>query len=283
LDFESGTLFPSTITPVRWQSTGEPVSPHSYRLGLDPKLTETLLEFCDETGITETFWSMLVDDNPLDPGSFAKIRLRDHYWYIQRPGLKWASNTHWISPFDESTHIEFLKALSKGGFDKVLDFIGNKFGFDGLVAYHLSFIGVSHCTKGYMHNDITGVEGKGFNLIIPLMLATDSGPELELEQWDNQAIIGRYKYRLNEANMVGDSVAHATAACDYIAQGEMRMAATVYIADVNAENVHQVAAYFTQNYPPQDDFRHLLERAGSHWRKDDPSKRLPTEVQQLLF
>ncbi|KAI2503757.1 hypothetical protein MHU86_10738 [Fragilaria crotonensis] len=252
-------------------------------MGLDPELTETLLEFCDETGITKAFWSLLVNDSPLVPGSFSKIRLRDHDWYIQRPGLKWASNTHWISPFDERTHIEFLKVLSKGGFDKVLHCIGKKFGFDGLVAYHLSFIGVSHCSKGYMHNDITDVAGKGFNLIIPLILATDSGPELELEQWDNQAIIGKYKYKLNEANMVGDSVAHATAACDYLAKGEMRMAATVYIADVNSENVEQVAAYFTQKYPPQDDFKHLLDRAGSHWQRDDPTKRLPTRVEPLLF
>lgn len=283
LDFESGTLLPNTILPVKWQSTGESVSPHSYRLGLDPELTKALLEYCEESGITKAFWSLLINNRPLVPSSFSKIQLQDHDWYIQRPGLKWASNTHWISPFNESTHIEFLNVLSKGGFDKVLDCIGKKFGFDGLVAYHLSFIGVSHCVKGYVHNDLMDVAGKGFNLIIPLILAKDSGPELELEQRDNRDIIGRYKYVLNEANMVGDSVAHATSACDYLAQGEMRMAATVYIADVDAENVEQIAAYFTQKYPPQDDFQHLLDRAGSHWKLDDPTKRLPTKFQPLLF
>jgi hypothetical protein len=241
------------------------------------------LDYCQDTGITQAFWSLLIDDRPLAPSSFATIQLQNHDWYIQRPGKKWASNAHWISPFNEGTHIEFLNALSKGGFDKVLDCIGKKFGFDGLVAYHLSFIGVSHCVKGYVHNDITDIEGKGFNLIIPLILAKDSGPELEVEQRGNQDIIGKYKYVLNEANMVGDTVAHATSACDYLAQGEMRMAATVYIADVNAENVEQIAAYFTQNYPPQDDFQHLLDRAGSHWKTDDPTKRLPTKLQPLLF
>ena len=287
LDFEAATLLPNTISQITWSSTGETVSPYSYRIGLEPKLTDALLEYCQETGITKTFSSLLVNGNPLKPRSGKVLPLLDHCWYVQRPSGQWASNAHWISPFDERTHEDYLKVLSKGGFDQVLESIGKQFGFDGLVAYHLTFIGVSHCTKGFMHHDFEDIKGKGFNLIIPLILAKDAEPELDLEQRGNEDMVGRYKYELNEANMVGDRVGHATSSCDYLAQGEMRMAATVYIADVNSENVARIVDDFTQAYPPRGDCQYLLDRAGSHWKHDDLTKQLPTEnkvlSEQLLF
>jgi hypothetical protein len=288
LDFETSTLLPNTFSQIKWLSTGESVSPHSYRLGLDPELTKVLLEYCHETGITETFASLLVHGNPLSPGTGKVVPLLDCSWYIQRPGLKWTSNAHWISPFDERTHDEYLKVLSRGGFDQVLDSIGKQFGFDGLVAYHLTFIGVSHCTKGFMHHDFEDIQGKGFNLIIPLILAKDAEPELDLEQRGNEDLVGRYKYELNEANMVGDRVGHATSACDYLSQGEMRMAATIYIADVNADNIRGIVDDFTQAHPPRGNYQYLLDRAGSHWKSDDATRHLPTMEQDpksapLLF
>mmetsp|Transcript_24552 Transcript_24552/g.36402 ORF Transcript_24552/g.36402 Transcript_24552/m.36402 type:complete len:346 (-) Transcript_24552:223-1260(-) len=293
LDFESSELAPNAISSIKWSSSGQTVSPNSYRLGLDPKLTESLLEYCNDTGITKVFWSLLVNNNPLDPDTYTTIASQCDAtsWFVQRPETKWSSNAHWISPKDEAAHDEYLKVLSKGGFDKTLEVIGKRFDFNGLVAYHLSFIGVSHCTHGYLHHDFTEVEGKGFNLIIPLMLAKNTAPELDISELqqlnnnkdaqktttaDDDVVVGRYKYTMDEANMVGDYVGHATSACDYLEAGDMRIAATVYIADVNAGNAERLVKYFTQNYPPKKDLQHLLDRAGSHWKHDDPTKQLPT-------
>lgn len=284
LDFEASSLLPNTISPISWSATGEAVSPHSHRLGLDPKVTDALLEYCHDTGITKTFESLLIDGNPLAPGSEITRQLGGdnsgggYNWHMQRPEAQWNSNAHWISPSDKQTHDEYLKVLSKGGFDKALESIGTHFGFDGLSVYHLSFIGVSRCTKGYVHYDFEEIDGKGFNLIIPLILAEDAEPELDIEQRGDMERVGRYKYVRNEANMVGDLVGHATSACDYIDQGAMRMAATVYVADINTDNSARLASYITQRHPPRFDSQYLMDQAGAHWKPGDPTKRLPSSA-----
>lgn len=74
--------------------------------------------------------------------------------------------------------------------------------------------------------------------------------------------------------MMGDDAYHATSSVDYRPRKEMRLAATVYIADVNEDNVEDIMAQYTQAFPPND--RDLLMSwAGRHWRPDDPSVKLP--------
>ena len=74
--------------------------------------------------------------------------------------------------------------------------------------------------------------------------------------------------------MIGDDVRHGTAALDYRSMKGMRLAATIYIADFNEMNVNQVTSYFTQAYPPSDD-KLMMSWAGSHWKKDDTTRKLP--------
>jgi hypothetical protein len=76
--------------------------------------------------------------------------------------------------------------------------------------------------------------------------------------------------------MMGDKAFHATSACDYRRNKEMRLAATVYIADVNDQNYESILDHYTQAYPPNDDVDLLLSWKGRHWKKDDPSRKLPT-------
>jgi hypothetical protein len=58
----------------------------------------------------------------------------------------------------------------------------------------------------------------------------------------------------------------------------MRMAATVYIGDITPENVNHLLMSLTQAYPPVGNAKHLLDRAGSHWSKSNPSKKLPVPI-----
>jgi hypothetical protein len=44
--------------------------------------------------------------------------------------------------------------------------------------------------------------------------------------------------------------------------------------DVNEANVNEIMAQYTQAYPPNDR-ELLLSWAGTHWKKDDPSVKLP--------
>ena len=164
----------------------------------------------------------------------------------------------------------------------MLDSIGSYFDMDGLVAYQVTFIAVSSSTKGYLHYDVTNTGSKTFNIIIPLILANQTGPEVDIQdrpddidEGEEHALrVGRYRYEYDVAIMMGDDAYHATSAADYRLTGEMRLAATIYVSDVNDENVDNIVYDYTQAYPPQD--RNLLLRwAGRHWKRNDPMTRLP--------
>lgn len=152
--------------------------------------------------------------------------------------------------------------------------LGNYLGLDGLVCYHLTFIGVTYLRRSFIHYDFKKTDGKAFNVIIPLMLANVSEPELDVQSNGGKILAG-YRYRYGEASVVGDNAYHGTAAANYLGMGQMQMAATVCIADVNADNVNGILADYTQAYPPKNATM-LLSKAGLHWKRDDPSKRLPT-------
>ena len=44
----------------------------------------------------------------------------------------------------------------------------------------MTFIGVSHSEKGFMHDDSSLTSGSVYNVIIPLILEDDATPELAL-------------------------------------------------------------------------------------------------------
>lgn len=143
---------------------------HTYRIGLPSNLSSVLFTYCNKRGITEFFHKLTSPNGSFSEGEKKYVELDGGFnWMVHRPDTQWNSNMHWISPGDEFAHEDYLKALGEAGFDEVLQAIGDEFDhIDGLVCYHLTFIAVSHCTKGYMHYDFTGTENRGFNLIIPL-------------------------------------------------------------------------------------------------------------------
>lgn len=268
-DFVSSNLQPNEICPMIPYGTKDPVSKYAFRMGLPKTVVPTLRKFVDDCGITDKF-RILMTDGSLTHGQ------NEHSgeWYIQRPSRKWNSTMHWISPGGEAAHLKYLHALSNSGFDQVLNAIGTTFGFDGLVCYHLTFIGVDYSQDSFLHYDNKNTGGKVFNMIIPLYLAdSDQSHELELRS-DDTSSIGGYKYRLNEAILVGDGVYHRTANADYRADKEVRIAATIYMADVNSQNVKQIMKDYTQHYPPRDS-EMLLSKAASHWNASDVRSRLP--------
>ena len=115
------------------------------------------------------------------------------------------------------------------------------------------------------------------NVIIPLLLATETDPELNVRDNKSQKV-GQYRYQYNVAALVGDDACHGTAAVAY--HNEMRMAATVYIADIDADNIHAILSDFVtypQAYPPPGQPEILLKSAGKHWDRNDASKKLPVE------
>jgi hypothetical protein len=220
-DFIPSPLEPGEMAVIRWADSGDIVAPNAHRLGLHSRVRETLLDYCNKMGITDYFKHVTIGGNALPVGSNTYINLNGDEWYLQRPDKNWRSNLQWISPGDENSQQSYLEALSAAGFDEILAKIGENLGMDGLVAFHVTFIGVSHSTQGYMHYDVTESQRKTFNVIIPLILANDTGPELDLQDSEkvdgsDELLVGRYRYEYDVASMLGDD-AFVSAAILYFA------------------------------------------------------------------
>ena len=297
--FMSPKLHPGEIFPIIWRgydddddgigdeddnedddedddvSPATVATPYAFQVGLPPELTNELLAYCDRIGITDEL-RKLTGENPLpvEENIVHKFHLMadGKDWYVQRPPLKWTSNMHWISPADESTHEEYLRVLKRGNFDIVLDAIGKHLGLVSLVAYHLTFIGVSYSEKGFIHYDSINTGASVYNIIIPLILEDDATPELALvvdEDGDRPRRHGALKYKLGTAAMMGDEAYHGTEACDYRESKGMRLAATVYIADISEKNAENIARQTLTQIFPLADAKWLIAEAGRHWVADN--------------
>lgn len=193
-------------------------------------------------------------------------------------------STEKISPADERTHEAYLKLINENGFLSVLNEIGDQLDLDGLAAYHLTIIVVSHCEQGFVHHDTTGTDDKVFNVIIPLEMVHDSPPELIIEEYSEERYIGRLKYEENVAVMLGDDARHATSECDYRdSPGTMRLAATVYIADINEDNTASIVGEtLTQAFPlPDTDW--VYSQRARHWENSNLRTDLDDEAEAKHF
>ena len=280
-DFIASPLVPGHVAPIRWKGTAEIVTPWAFRVGLPRRVRKVLLQYCNTMGITDILRHVTVDGNGLEPGTETHMELEGDDWYLQRPDANWRSNLHWFSPGAAPAHEHYLQALGLAGFDKVLQGVGEYLGMDGLVAFHVTFIAGSYSNRGFLHRDVSDTNAKVYNIIIPLLLANETGPELDLQSWnpgrpeeEQDFRVGRYRYEYDVGSMMGDNAIHATSACDYRYRNEMRMAATVYVADVNDMNAANVLNHYTQAYPPRD-LDLLKSWSGRHWKRNDPSRTLP--------
>lgn len=252
-DFETPPLKPGELAHVHWKDSGEIVTPQVYRLGLSHRVRSKILEYCNKIGITETLRRATAGGNSLEQEQnvFMNLNKGEHKWYLQRPGKQWRANMHWISPGDELATQDWLEMLSEAGFDEMLKGIGKALNMTGLVAFHGTFMGASVSTKHYLHFDVLNSTAKHFNIIIPLQSAEHTGPELDIKDANvtgGQVKSGRYRYEKDVAIMLGDKAYHGTSPVDYRVNKEFRLAATVFVADVNEENVDAILEQYTRKF-----------------------------------
>jgi hypothetical protein len=275
------------IRAMQWNDTGEIVTQNAHMIGLPPGLRESLLGYCDDMGITQIMKELttghqeyrrqhhqqedggdaLLQDAPLLLDYHTDIRLKGFDWYIQRADRAlWKSDMHWLSPSDAVAQENYLEALSQAGFDKVLRAVGDHFGFQGLVAYHLSVIAVSHCQSGSLHVDATNTGSRAMNVIIPLVLASDTGPELQVQSDDTDGStqnVGKYRYQYDVAALVGDDAYHGTGAVQYPRRntGTAQILPKSYPSPIEHERVKQpgrTMANFGDIFPTRDTGRSTM-------------------------
>ena len=282
--FRPSPTQPGAIQTIQFLN-GTQVHPYAVQIGLPESLTHTMKAYCDRVGITDLYRRVLMDPaHELRPGSHRIWQSDGVDWYLQRPASKWKSNMHWLSANDEKAHARYMTLLAEGGFDQVLQALGEYFDLDGIDVYSVGFIGVTHCEQGFLHTDFENVDGKAFNVLIPLQLKDGSRPEFTVmgtASDDDDPIKATVHYEYNVALAVGDETLHGTGECDYRdTPGEMRMALSIYLADTNENNVESIIGDYTDPFPPAEP-AYLLKNRGRHWKKDG-STRIPRDAVEPL-
>jgi hypothetical protein len=125
---------------------------------------------------------------------------------------------YWISPTDFNSHNELLSFLGSGGFDKVLQGIASisSSRILHLTVFQLSFVVVSYCKNNFFHLDFDqALSGEAWNVMIPLMLVSNSPPELLVKDSVNNDIIHSLKYQYDEAIIFGALTDHSTSPVTY--------------------------------------------------------------------
>eukprot|EP00977_Amphora_coffeiformis_P027329 scaffold34603_cov212-Amphora_coffeaeformis.AAC.22 len=269
-DFITHHLLPNVLSPIRWANTAKVASEWGFRLGLHPNVTTTMVEYANRLGVVEMMQYVTVQGNPLAPST--NLFIQDGEWYLQRPEKRRRSNLHWLSPANEAGHLDVLQALQHAGFNNVLQAIGEYFNMDGLAVYQITFMATSWTAKGWLHWDVINTQGKTYNIIIPLLSAKETGPELDIQDGKTDEV-GQYRYEPNVAIMQGDDAVHATSTVDYM--HEFRLALSIYISDINEDNLEETADAVTNYYPPKKNMDLFRGWAGIHWDPKDKSKKLP--------
>lgn len=80
-----------------------------------------------------------------------------------------------------------------------------------MTCFHASFMGLSYAENSFMHADVYGTGGKGFNIVCPIITINDSKPELDIQSDDNADIVVTVPYRHDIAYVMADSGYHKTA------------------------------------------------------------------------
>lgn len=201
---------------------------------------------------------------------------RNITWNVERPAKKWKSDMHWFNVADELAHEDALRALSKGGFDSVLQAIGEQFNLDTLHVDSVGFVAVTHCERGFIHTDWEEVDGRAFNFLVGIQSPDDAGPELVVE---NDGRKGEVYYGSGEYGiLVGDGTRHGTRECDHRSNKGVRITASIYLADLTKENLSVAAGDTTSIFPPTGDEEWIWAQRGRHWNKKDKSISLVNDL-----
>ena len=94
-------------------------------------------------------------------------------------------------------------------------------------------------------------KGKAFNFLVGIYSPDDAGPELIVESAQGRK--GETYYGSNSGVLVGDNTRHGTRECNHQSNREVRIAASIYLADPSEENLDILAGDTTSVFPPTGD------------------------------
>eukprot|EP00527_Entomoneis_sp_CCMP2396_P006502 CAMPEP_0198140390 /NCGR_PEP_ID=MMETSP1443-20131203/3546_1 /TAXON_ID=186043 /ORGANISM="Entomoneis sp., Strain CCMP2396" /LENGTH=386 /DNA_ID=CAMNT_0043802785 /DNA_START=85 /DNA_END=1245 /DNA_ORIENTATION=- len=251
------------------RDNGDRVDPEGMLIGMPPKITELFQEYLEKTGLMDIAHDLLYKD-PVKVGEDKVYNLEDGSKWSARTSNNWVrdGDMTWIDPANEYTYELILNIWRAGGFDSVLDTLGEKFGADGLWLDGTSFIIVSNFEGYNIHHDSPGAGSKGFNILFPIVIPENGSSRLLVAERKGVKTAQEavpINFKRDVGVLVGGDTLHGTGNCDYRENKEFRLAIAVYLIDINEENVEEFASDDTAYYPPMGSYDFLLSQAGRHW------------------
>jgi hypothetical protein len=264
-------LDPGNIHPFVWKSNRIQVDKYARLVGIPTRLTEEIRKFCVDIGLMDAFRSILYS-NPVNIGRSRLLsELKGpHKWAVTRPSASasWInSDLHWVDATDEESFEYSLSILKRGDLSAIAHAIGTEFESESLAFLGMGFIIVSHSTNSQMHQDNPGGGKDFFDLLFPLTI-----PENDISQLyvgDNEKNRGLVTLEPNLGVLLGMDTWHATADCDYRKNQNFRVFVSIYIADVNEDNVGLLSEDGTALFPVPGQQSWLMAQQGRLWRIDE--------------
>jgi len=283
------TLGVGELLKLIWKDDQTQVDPHGRLVGLPPQLTQRIFDYCQSSGLMDLFRDLLYTNQPQAPGQSILKTLHNNQKWISTtplPSAYWQnSNLHWVDAADEYVFEETVQVLKEGGFDIVLQALAQEFGSQGLMMAGMGFILVSHLPNGKMHQDMPqSTRPEWFDLLFPLVLPEHDRAHLVLGDIDEP---DRYREKTYFTPDVGVLLAgntyHASGGCDFRATREFRVAVSIYVVDVNAENARMIAEDGTALFPVPGRTDWLLAQQGRFYNASDATVSMMTEQGRSPF
>jgi hypothetical protein len=278
-DFESDPLAPGIMKEVLWRSNPENKKQdiqNAFRLGVNPKITQALLEYCDKKGITAKFEQVLFKKgSALETGKPKDHEFEGEKWLIMHQGKPSNTNMHWVCPGNAKVHKACVNELLEA--DEVrnlLDQIGTARELQRLTIYSVFFLAVSKSGSGKLdiHTDTQDTDDKAFNILLPLKLVDGSEPELILQDRSPAGNQGKYKYRKDEAILLGDNANHSTNVNINYKEGSMRLMASIFIGEIGDHNIKGVAEGLPAVGVKWANVA-AIKKMGVHWSRDESNRK----------
>jgi len=256
-------LKPGEVSPLTWKHNGEPVDHSAFRVGLPKGFSAHFRDFSDQMGIT-SLYEQLLETDVLESNEWFTFETHGEEWFAHRFQSKaWNFNMHYIAAWDEAARVSLLRAMGSGGFDAVLEGIGEYFELDHLTCFHTSFMGLSEADSSFNHADVYATGEVGYNIIWPIMVVDGSKPELDIQAEDANVVVS-VNYEYDVAYVLSDWGYHKTSPNDYSGSGQIRLVVGTYCAEINESNARMMKYLYDGEEPApfMDQFEFPIE---IHW------------------
>jgi len=245
---------PGDMVPFRWKHDNSLMDEYGRLVGIPPGVTEELRKLTKESGLNDLFRELVGRD--MERGDGTLHTLNDgRKWTVKSPpggaSSHWPDDEarfFWVDAANEESFEETLMALGRGGFDTVLESMAREYGSEGLMIGGCGFVVVHNVKRGVLHHDLdVDREASWFDLLFPLEIP-EAGAHLDISNWEKTKV-GRIDYTPNIGFLLESATVHATGASNYADTNDFRVAVSIYILDVQDDNLEDFAEDATAHFP----------------------------------